>query len=253
MKEKTSIPALLARGARDGIPIGLGYFAVAFALGIQAKAAGLTAFQGFFASLLCSASAGEYAGLTVIAAQAGLIEMAFITLITNARYLLMSAAMSQRMDPKGKFIHRLGMSTYITDEIFAITSARPGYLEPWYMYGAALVAVPLWALGTALGILAGDVMPPQAVSALSVAIFGMFLAVIIPPARKDRVIAGLVAVCFGASFAMSRLPVVRELSEGTRVIILTVVIASLAAILFPHPQEPPREGEREGEKGGEGA
>ena len=243
MKEKTSIPALLAQGGRDGIPIGLGYFAVAFALGIAAKSAGLTPFQGFLASLLCSASAGEYAGLTVIAARAGLIEMAVITLIANARYLLMSAAMSQRMDPKGSFLHRLGMSTYITDEIFAITIARPGYLSPWYMYGAALVAVPLWAIGTALGIMAGDVMPVRAVSALSVAIFGMFLAVIIPPARKEKVIAGVVTVCFASSFALSRLPVVRELSEGARVIILTLIIASAAAILFPHPQEQTQGGE----------
>ena len=247
MKEKNSIPALLARGARDGVPIGLGYFAVAFALGIQAKAAGLTPFQGFLASLLCSASAGEYAGLAVIAARTGLIEMAVVTLIINARYLLMSAAMSQRMDPKGSFLHRLGMSAYITDEIFAITIARPGYLCPWYMYGAALVAVPLWAVGTALGIVAGDVMPLRAVSALSVAIFGMFLAVIIPPARKEKLIAGLVAICFAASFAMSRLPVVSDLSEGTRVILLTVVIASAAAIAFPHPQ-----GSEAGEEGGAG-
>ena len=256
MREKTSPLALLGRGARDGIPIGLGYFAVAFALGIQAKAAGLTPFQGFLASLLCSASAGEYAGLSVIAAQSGLWMMAAITLITNARYLLMSAAMSQRMDPQGKFIHRLGMSAYITDEIFAITIARPGYLCPWYMYGAALFAVPCWAAGTALGILVGGVMPPRAVSALSVALFGMFLAIIIPPARKEKVIAGLVTACFASSFALSRLPVAWEfrgrlpvvgdflsrlpelpkLSEGTRIILLTVVIASLAAILFPHPQ-----------------
>ena len=247
MKEKSSIPALLARGARDGIPIGLGYFAVAFALGIQAKAAGLTPFQGFLASLLCSASAGEYAGFSVIAAKSGLVVMAVMTLIANARYLLMSAAMSQRMDPKGKFIHRLGMSLYITDELFGITIARPGYLSPWYMYGAALVAVPCWSLGTALGILAGDVMPPQAVSALSVALFGMFLAIIIPPARKEKVIAALVAICFGASFALSRLPVVSNLSEGTRTIILTIVIASAAAILFPHPQA-----SGAGEEGGEG-
>ncbi len=244
---KTSIPSSLARGARNGVPIGMGYFAVAFALGIQAKAAGLTPFQSFLASLLCDASAGEYAGFGVIRADSGLWMMAVITFVANARYLLMSAAMSQRMDPAGKTIHRFAMSMYITDEIFAITIARPGYLDPWYLYGAAMVASPCWAAGTALGCVAGNVMPARAVSALSVALFGMFLAIIIPPARKDRVIGALVAVCFAASFAMSRLPVVSGLSEGTRTILLTVVIASAAAALFPRT----RRGARE--EGGEAA
>ncbi len=240
---KTSTLALLRRGARDGVPIGLGYFAVAFALGIQAKVVGLRPFQGFVMSRFGHASAGEYAALKVIGARSALMVMAVMTLIANARYLLMSAAMSQRMDPKGSFVHRLGMSFLITDELFAITIARPGYLSPAYMYGAALVACPSWATGTALGCIAGDVMPARAVSALSVALFGMFLAIIIPPAKQSRVIAGLIAVCFAASYALSVLPLVSTLSEGTRVIILTVVIASGAAILFPHPQEAPEGGE----------
>lgn len=228
---------LLRRGARDGVPIGLGYFAVAFALGIQAKAVGLKPIQGFLMSILGHASAGEYAALKVIGAHSALTVMVLMTVVANARYLLMSAAMSQRMDPKGSFVHRLAMSFCITDELFAITIAQPGYLKPAYMYGAALVASPAWALGTALGCVAGDVMPQRAVSALSVALFGMFLAIIIPPARRDKVIAGLVAVCFAASYAMSVLPVVSGLPEGTRTILLTVVIASAAALLFPHPQK----------------
>lgn len=239
---KTSTLALLRRGARDGVPIGLGYFAVAFALGIQAKVVGLHPVQGFFMSILGHASAGEYAALKVMAAQSGLVVMAVMTLIANARYLLMSAAMSQRMDPQGSLVHRLVMSFLITDELFAITIARPGYLSPAYMYGAALVACPSWAMGTALGCIAGDVMPPRVVSALSVALFGMFLAIIIPPARREKVIAGLVVLCFAASLACSKLPYISSLSEGTRTIILTVVIASGAAILFPHPQGTREEG-----------
>lgn len=242
MKEiKESTAPALARGMRDGVPIGLGYFAVSFALGIAARNAGLSPFQSFLTSLLCNASAGEYAGFTVIAARATLLEMALMTLIANARYLLMSAAMSQRMDPQGKLVHRFLMSFFITDELFAITLARPGYLEPRYMYGAVLVASPCWAVGTALGCVAGDLMPQRLASALSVALFGMFLAVIIPPARRDRVIAGLIVLCFAASFALGRLPLTAGLSQGTRTILLTVVIASGAAILFPHPQ-----GEAEG-------
>ena len=237
MEEHTRRRAVLVQGMQSGVPIGLGYFAVSFALGIAAKNAGLSPFQSFLTSLLCNASAGEYAGLTVIAANSGLITMAVMTLVANARYLLMSTAMSQRMDPKGNPVHRFLMSFFITDEFFAITIARPGYLEPFYLYGAVLVASPCWALGTALGCLAGELLPQQVVSALSVALFGMFLAVIVPPARKNKVIAGLIPVCFGASFTMSRLPLVSNLPEGTRIILLTVVIASAAAVLFPHVEE----------------
>ncbi len=231
------------QGMRDGVPIGLGYFAVAFALGVKATEVGLDPVQGFLASILCNASAGEKAGIDVIAGQAGLWMMVLMTVVVNARYLLMSTAMSQRMDPAGSPIHRFGMSMYITDELFAISIARPGYLEPFYLYGAALVASPCWAVGTALGCVAGDLMPAWAVSALSVALYGMFLAAIIPSARKDRVIAALVALSFAASFAASRLPVISGLEPSIRIILLTVVLASAAAILFPHPQETAQGGE----------
>lgn len=246
MDDKTKRRTALVQGMRNGVPIGLGYFAVSFALGIAARNAGLGPFQSFLASLLCNASAGEYAGFRVIAARSGLVTMAVMTFIANARYLLMSTAMSQRMDPEGHPIHRFLMSFFITDEFFAITIVRPGYLEPFYLYGAVLVASPCWALGTALGCVAGELMPARAVSALSVALFGMFLAVIVPPARKNKVIAWLIPVCFAASFALSRLPLVSQLSEGTRTILLTVLIASGAAALFPHEDEADeRKGETE--------
>ena len=128
-------------GARDGVPIALGYFAVSFSLGIVARNVGMTPIQGMITSALCNASAGEYAGFTMIAAGAAYIEMAIVTLIANARYLLMSCAMSQRMDPDMPFFHRLLMAFDITDELFGITIARPGYLNPWYMYGAIALAV----------------------------------------------------------------------------------------------------------------
>ena len=252
MNEKTpSALSALRRGARDGIPIGLGYFAVAFALGLKAREAGLDWAQSFLASILCNASAGEKARIDVIAGQASLWMMVLMSVIVNARYLLMSTAMSQRMDPAGNPIHRFGMSMYITDELFAITIARPGYLEPFYLYGAALVASPCWAVGTALGCVVGDLMPPWAVSALSLALYGMFLAVIIPPCRKDRGVAALMAVCFAASYAsgfvMDRLPALAGMDPNVRgsvrIIVLTVVITAVAAILLPHPQEDAQGGE----------
>ena len=224
-------------GARDGVPIALGYFAVSFSLGIVARNVGMTPIQGMITSALCNASAGEYAGFTMIAAGAAYIEMAIVTLIANARYLLMSCAMSQRMDPDMPFFHRLLMAFDITDELFGITIARPGYLNPWYMYGAIALALPGWAVGTALGALAGNLMPWRLVSAFSVALYGMFLAIIIPPARKSRILAGLIAISFAASYLAEQLPGISSISSGTRTIILTVVLSSAAAILFPHPAE----------------
>lgn len=224
-------------GLKDGIPIGIGYFAVSFSLGIAAKHAGLTPAQGFLASLLCNASAGEYAGFSLIVAGGTYIQIAIITLIANARYLLMSCAMSQRMRPGTSWVHRAVMAFDITDELFAIAISRPGYLNPYYTYGAVVTAAPCWAIGTALGCLAGNLLPLRIVSALSVALFGMFLAVIIPPARESKVIAGLVLICFVASYGVARLPGVSQISEGTRIIVLTLVLSAMAAILFPRKGE----------------
>lgn len=224
-------------GIQDGIPIGLGYMAVAFSLGIAARSAGLTAFQGFLSSLLTRASAGEYAGITVIAADAPYFEMVLVSLVTNARYLLMSCALSQRLPVDMPLCHRFFLGYNITDELFGITIAHPGRLNPWYTYGAAFIAAPCWASGTALGIIAGNLLPLRITSALSVALYGMFLAVIIPPSRKDKIIGILVILSFAASFAASVLPAISGFSDGTRTIILTVVISAAAAFLFPVRQE----------------
>lgn len=223
----------LARGVHDGLPIMLGYLAVGFSLGIAARSAHMTAFQGFLASFLNNASAGEYAAFTMIAADASYAEVALITLIANARYLLMSCALSQKFSPDTKFFHRLIIGFDVTDEIFGVTIARPGVLDPFYTYGVMLVALPGWSLGTMAGVMAGSVLPARILSALSVALYGMFLAIIIPPTRKSRVIAFLIPICFTASFLMSRLPLVSGISAGTRTIILTVAIAGTAAVLFP--------------------
>lgn len=224
---------IFSSGMKDGLPIGLGYFAVAFSLGIAAKNAGLNFFQSALVSLLCNASAGEYAGFTTIAAGAAYIEIAIITLIANARYLLMSCALSQRIDPHMPFFHRFFIAFDITDELFAINIARPGYVNPLYTYGAMLIAMPMWSAGTAFGNLAGNLLPLRLVSAFSVALYGMFLAVIIPPTRKSKILTGIILVCFAASWAAANLPYVSTLSDGTRTIILTILLASAAAILFP--------------------
>jgi len=235
MTQTTASP--FREGIRDGVPIALGYFAVSFTLGIAARNAGLNAFQGFLASILNLASAGEYVGFALIALSAPYLEVALVTAITNARYLLMSAALSQKFAPDASLPQRLGVGFAVTDELFGITMARPGTLEPRYNYGAMAVAMPAWAVGTALGVVVGNILPLRAVSALSVALYGMFLAVIIPPARKSRVVAVLVGLSFAASYAAGVLPVVSGWSEGTRVILLTVVLAGGAALLFPVKEE----------------
>lgn len=231
--ERDKLRRDILRGVRDGFPIGLGYFAVAFSLGITAKHAGLSPAQGFLASILNHASAGEYALFSLIAANAAYWETALVICITNARYLLMSAALSQRFSPGTAFFHRILVGFGITDEIFGLGIAGREWISPPYLYSAFLLADVFWASGTATGIVAGNALPANAVSALSVAIYGMFLAIIIPPARENRVVAALVLISFACSFAFSALPVLAALSSGFQTILLTVAISALAAALFP--------------------
>ncbi len=230
------------KGLKDGIPIALGYFAVAFTLGITAKENGLSAFQAFLTAGLTNASAGGFAGFTLMGENAGYLEMAIMQLIVNARYLLMSCALSQKFAPETSLLHRSLVAFDVTDEIFGISIAQKGYLNPFYNYGAMSVAIPGWALGTFFGVLMGNVLPAGLVRALNVGIYGMFLAIIIPPARKNKVIAGIILISFALSLAFAKLPIVSQLSSGFRVIILTVVISLAAAILFPVKEE---EGENE--------
>ncbi len=224
----------LRHGIRDGIPIALGYFAVAFALGITAHNAGLNALQATLSSLLCNASAGEYAAFTVIASNGAYWEMALMMLVANARYFLMSCALSQHLPANTPLYHRLLIGFDVTDEIFGISIAAGDRLIPSYIYGAMLVAIPGWAGGTCVGVLMGNLLPPAVVRALSVGLYGMFLAIIVPPARKNRVIAVLIVVSMLLSLGGSLLPF---LSEGMRIILLTVIIAAVAAWLFPVQEE----------------
>lgn len=225
------------RGMRDGVPIALGYFAVAFTLGIAAKNAGLTALQAALNSFLIHASAGEYAGITLIAACAGYFEVAVMEAVANARYLLMSCSLSQKLSPTTPLWQRLLVGFGITDEIFGISVAVEDKLDPYYPFGAMLVAIPGWSLGTMCGVIMGNILPLRAVSALSVGLYGMFIAIIIPPARKNKIVAGLVILSFTASFLFDRLPLFDFMSSGVQIIVLTVAISLGAAILFPIKEE----------------
>lgn len=220
-------------GLRHGIPIGLGYFAVAFTLGITAKNIGLSAVQAAGMSFAMHASAGEFAAFQIMEAQSGYLNMALTELVINLRYLLMSCALSQKVSEKVKTGPRFLMSYFITDEIFGISSTVEGELNPFYTYGAAVTASPGWVLGTFLGALVGNILPANIASAMNLALYGMFLAIVIPPARKSRVIAGIVISAMLLSALFEWLAKYLPFSSGTRILILTVLIAGAAAKLFP--------------------
>lgn len=224
-------------GMRDGIPIALGYLAVSFSLGIAAKNAGITALQATIMSLTNSTSAGEFAAISAICAGSTYLEMALMQFVINLRYMLMSCALSQKINSSFSVPYRLIMGFGVTDEIFGISVARKNKLNPFYTYGAMSLAIPAWALGTFLGVVVGNVLPANIVSALSVALYGMFIAIIIPPARENKVLAVVIVASMIASYLFATLPVVKEISSGMRVIILTVVIAGIAATLFPVEDE----------------
>ena len=223
----------MASGFRDGIPIAMGYFAVAFSLGIIAKKAGLTAPLGFLCSFFTRASAGEYGVYPLVAVQAAYVEVVAMSLVANLRYMLMSAALSQKIAPGTPWYHRMLMACCITDEVFGISVNHKGYCPPAYTYAAALVSTFCWASGCAAGIIAGGLLPSAIVSALSVALYGMFLAIIMPPSHSDRNVLYAVMASFILSGVCAVAPVVSDWSTGTRTILLTVAISSLAAWLKP--------------------
>lgn len=179
---------------------------------------------------MINASAGESAGFVAIKENVPYIQIILVTIVSNARYLLMSFALSQKINPKEKLIHRFLLGFYITDEFFGLAISQDDYIKPEYSYGAIIFAAPCWALGTMLGIIMGNVLPTNIVSALSVALYGMFLAIIIPPAKKNNHIALLIVISFITSYLLSRLT---NLSSSIITICATIIISSLGAIIFP--------------------
>jgi len=223
----------ILHGLRDGLPIAMGYFPVAFSLGIIAKKAGLTAPEGFLSSFFTRASAGEYGVYTLVAAGAAYAELAAMCLVVNLRYMLMSAALSQKIAPGTSWMHRMLMACCITDEVFGVSVAHPGYTPPGYTYSAALVSTLFWASGCAAGIVAGGMLPQHLVAALSVALYGMFLAIIVPPARTDRNVLYAIMASLLLSGICTVAPITGQWSSGMRTVVLTVVISAVAAWLKP--------------------
>ncbi|MDD3409643.1 MAG: AzlC family ABC transporter permease, partial [Eubacteriales bacterium] len=195
------------RGLRHGLPIALGYLSVSFAFGIQASQAGLQAWQALMISLLNVTSAGQVAGLQLMAAGAGLTEMALTQLTINLRYALMSLSLSQKLDGSMTVPHRLLLSFCNTDEIFLVASNQPGKVGRSYLYGLTNGPYVGWALGTFLGAVAGDLLPAAVTAALGMAIYGMFLAIVLPPFRHEKPVRVVVLLSAGMSCLLSYVPV----------------------------------------------
>ncbi|MDO5717343.1 MAG: AzlC family ABC transporter permease [Tissierellia bacterium] len=225
---------LYGRGIRDGIPIFLGYMAVSFSFGIQAKKMGMSLFDASILSLTNLTSAGQFSGLTLIYASSTIIEIAITQLIINSRYLLMSSALSQKLSPEENLSSRLIMAHGVTDEIFGISISQKGMIKPSYVYGLMSAAIPGWVLGTALGVISGDLLPVKALDALSMALYGMLIAIIIPPAKKDKILSGIIIISMLSSYLFERLEYLKSIPKGASIIILTVLITTAAAVFFPN-------------------
>lgn len=225
------------RGLKDAIPICLGYLAVSFAFGIQASEAGLSIFQASIMSLMNVTSAGQFSSLDLIQNNAAYAEMALLQLVVNIRYMLMSTALSQKLSSKVGTIKRCLIAYGVTDEIFGLSVTRKGRLYPEYSYGMIICSVFGWVLGTFLGATAGQIMPHRLISALGIAIYGMFLAIIIPDSRDSRAVLLVVIGAMAMSTVFTYAPVVSGLSSGFRIIIVTVVIAAVAAWFAPRNEE----------------
>lgn len=225
------------RGLRDGIPIGLGYFAVSFTFGMMAVSEGLTAGQAAMISLTNLTSAGQFAGLDIIAAGGSLWEMALTQLVINLRYCLMAFSLSQKLERNLFPVHRFFVAFGITDEIFGVSAGQEGTLSPWYSYGLMCMAIPGWTLGTLLGAVSGNLLPGFLISAFSVAIYGMFLAVIIPPAKKNSAVLMVVVGAMILSTLFAVVPILKKVSSGFAIIIITLIAAGLAAYFRPVGEE----------------
>ncbi|MDE6784517.1 MAG: AzlC family ABC transporter permease [Ruminococcus sp.] len=228
-----------SRGMTHGIPIALGYLSVSFGFGITAAASGLSVFEASAISATNLTSAGQAAGIDVIAAGGTILEMILLQLTINIRYSLMALSLSQKLDKRFTASHRLVASYGITDEIFAVCSAQKGMLSPAYMYGMILIAAAGWVMGTFLGASAGQLLPESVSSALGIVLYGMFLAIIVPPSRKNRNI--LCVVIAAAVLSLLFRYVLTAVSSGFAVIICAVSAAVLGALIFPVKDEAEQE------------
>ena len=220
------------KGIRDGIPICLGYLSVSFGFGILAVGLGLSVLSAVGISMTNLTSAGQVAGVGIIAAGGSLIEMALTQLVINIRYSLMGISLSQKLDGSFNTAHRMIASFGITDEIFAVAVSQKS-VSPFYMYGLIIISALGWVSGTFLGAAAGNILPASVSSAMGIVLYGMFLAIIIPPSKKEKGV--LFAVIIAALFSTVFEYLIDFVSGGFAIIICSVTAAAICSVLFPIP------------------
>lgn len=224
-------------GIKDGIPVALGYFAVSFTFGMAVVSDGFSVWHAVLISLTNVTSAGQFAGLSIIAAGGSLLEMALTQLIINLRYCLMSFSLAQKLGSNTKIYHRFLMAFGVTDEIFALGASCKGRLRPTYHYGIMAIAIPGWVFGTLVGGIFGNILPAFIMSSLGIAIYGMFLAIILPPAKHDKSILYVVLAAMLISGIFAIAPILKNISSGFVIIITTVIVAAIAAKIKPIEEE----------------
>jgi predicted branched-subunit amino acid permease len=225
------------QGIRDGIAIALGYLSVSFGLGIMVSAGGLSVFQGAFMSVSNVTSAGEFAGLKIIVSGGTLLEIILTQFIINLRYALMSLSLSQKLSEDVKWWQRLVIAFANTDEIFAVAMAHQKSLTFPYMVGLQILPIAGWTLGTAIGSVAAGLMPKSVSTAMSVALYGMFIAVVVPAAKKSKSVMIVAAIAIIISCCLYYIPALSFISDGIGIILVTIVAAGLGAVLFPVQKE----------------
>ena len=225
------------QGLKDGLPICLGYFSVSVAFGMTTVLAGMPLWAAVLISLTNMTSAGQFAGANLMLAGGNMMELGLTTLVINIRYFLMSLSVSQKVERKMSMKERLAVSFGITDEIFAVSMQHKGELSTPYMAGLIITPILGWTGGTLAGGAATSVMPEALSSALGIALYGMFIAVIVPPAREERSVLFTVILAILASLAFTYLPVLRNLGSGWSIIIITIAVSAVAAWLFPRKPE----------------
>lgn len=226
-----------SQGLRDGVPIALGYFSVSFSFGILAMSGGLSIFQAALTSITNVTSAGQFAGLQIIIAGGTLLEMVLTQFIINLRYALMSLSLSQKLSEEVTFVQRLVIAFANTDEIFAVAMGHGKSLPFPYMAGLQILPILGWTAGTAVGAAAGSMLPASVNSALSVALYGMFIAVVIPAAKKARPVLFAAALAMILSCLIYYVPAFSGISSGISIIICTVAASAAGAVLFPVHEE----------------
>lgn len=223
----------LKKGLIDGIPIALGYLSVSFSFGILCAKGGMRILGAILISLTNLTSAGQLAGVGIIFALGSLSEMALAQLIINLRYSLMSISLSQKADDSFNTLRRMIVAFGVTDEIYAVASSQKGLINPRYMYGLMILPIVGWTGGTALGAIAGDMLPTDMVNALGIALYAMFIAIVLPPATKHRGVLICALISAAISCLIAYVPIFDFISGGFAIIICAVLAATLAAILFP--------------------